>query len=463
MDRWSGIHTFSYTGMRFDPACGVASFDYAVHGATTRYAFTDVVTFPLPDRPLDEQTLAVAWRVLELLFVAIGVSYYKVMAPRSVELSTVRLAPAARRWALQLYRQGLAQHAYRHDLPHILELDLDDEPGQDTATLLDLALGGGPPLVAVGGGKDSIVSIEALKAARLHPTLFAVARTPLLAQVMELAQRPVLMVDRVRDSRVAPILKDGGYPGHVPVTALNSLIGVVTSVLHGLGPLVLSNERSASAANLIWHGHEVNHQWAKGIAAETLLREAIRAHAGIAGASFSLLNGMSELHIASVFSRITAYDSKVTSCNNAFRLVARRSARWCNHCAKCRFVFLALAPFTARTRLVDIFGQDLLTDPELLADPRHLHGYRELLGLAGHKPFDCVGELTESRVALRLLTQNPSWADTPVIRTLRAELHDWPSDQEVTAVFTARPSRFAPARYAHALAELQRPDLSVPI
>lgn len=463
MGRWSNIRAFRYSGLRFDPASGVATFDYAVDGATERHEFTDVLTFPLPPEPLSADTVATAWRVLELLFVAAGVSYYKVMAPPVVELPTVRLAPAARRWAVELYRHGLAQHAYRHDLPHLLELDLIDQPGADAVALVDPDFDDRPPLVAVGGGKDSIVSIEVLRSASLDPTLFAISRTPLLAQVMELAELPMLTVSRVLDSRVAPILRDGGYKGHAPVTALNSLIGVVTSVLHGLGPLVLSNERSASASNLVWHGHEVNHQWAKGVDAEDLLREAIRSHAGLPGASFSLLNGMSELHIAQLFSRITAYDSKMTSCNNAFRLFAQRTERWCHRCDKCRFVFLALAPFMARDRLVGIVGRDLLADPELMADPAHLEGFRELLGLAGHKPFECVGEITESRVALRLLAENPMWSTTPVVQALRAELLDWPSDQDVADVFAAHPPRFAPPKYDVALSDMQRAAVSMPV
>ena len=56
----------------------------------------------------------------------------------------------------------------------------------------------------------------------------------------------------------------GALNGHIPVTAINSLIAIATAVLHGLGPVVMSNERSASDPNLIWNGHEINHQWSKG-------------------------------------------------------------------------------------------------------------------------------------------------------------------------------------------------------
>ena len=73
------------------------------------------------------------------------------------------------------------------------------------------------------------------------------------------------------------------------MTAINSFIAVATSVLHGLGPVVMSNERSASDPNLIWIGHEINHQWSKSIEAEGLLRAAIAGQAGLADSYFSLL------------------------------------------------------------------------------------------------------------------------------------------------------------------------------
>ena len=71
-----------------------------------------------------------------------------------------------------------------------------------------------------------------------------------------------------------------------------------------------------------------------------------------------------------------------------------------------------------RARLISIFGHDLLDDP------RHLEGYRELLGLTGHKPWECVGEFSESRVALRLLAEEPSWTGARLLRALCAQLAD---------------------------------------
>ena len=451
--RWDDIHTFHYTGMSFDLASGVASFDYLARGATSEYPFTEVVTFPLPERQLDAQTLVALERVLELLYVAVGTIYYKSMAPESVVLDTVRLAPAAQCWALRLFRSGLAEFACRWQLPHVLDLKLAGQSGDTTAFGYDVVTAERPPLVALGGGKDSIVSLEALKAAGLRPVVYTVVRqpTPLLSEMMALTGVPSLTIRRAVDRRLTDLLSTGGARiGHVPVTAINSLIGVVAAAWHGLGPVVLSNERSASSGNLVWRGREVNHQWSKSLEAEALLRNALRGHASLNNACFSLLRGMSELHIAQLFTATNTYDRKVTSCNYAFRMGGNCVERWCNDCAKCRFVFLALAPFMDRGRLISIFGHDLLDDP------RHIEGYRELLGLTGHKPFECVGEFSESRVALHLLAEEPSWADARVLRALCGEMSRWPTGQEVATVFAADRPRFAPPAYAHALSALAR-------
>jgi UDP-N-acetyl-alpha-D-muramoyl-L-alanyl-L-glutamate epimerase len=384
----------SFPALSFDPATGVASFPYALDGLT----FTETVTFPMPQ---GEPPPAFG-RVLELLHLVAGVSYFKVGAPPEIVTATPLSASAV---ALldAVYTKGMSEYAYRNNLPHVLSLGVS----APSATPLAATPVTGRPLSAVGGGKDSIVTLEALRAAGMDPVPFAVNPNWVIDSVFEASGLTPLAARRRIDPQLFDLNAAGALNGHIPVTAINSLIAVATAVLHGLGPVVMSNERSASDPNLVWQGHEINHQWSKGVEAEGLLREALAAHAGLADAYFSLLRPLSELHIARLFAPITAYDHVVTSCNAAFKL-RDPSARWCGHCPKCRFVFLALAPFMPRARLVDIFGTDLL------ADPSQVPGYLELLGLDGHKPFECVGEIEESLVALSMLRDS----DTPVVAEL---------------------------------------------
>jgi hypothetical protein len=434
---WTAIGALRFSGRAFDASTGVARFSYSL---SDELRFVETVTFPMPDRPVPAVS-PVFGRVLDLLYVAISTSYYKIAAPRKVVLDPLRLAEKSLPWVTALYHDGLGEFAYQNDLSHVLDVDII--PGPFAAGVETLDVADRPPLVPVGGGKDSIVSIEALR--DRSPVLFAVNPNAIITNVMEVSGLPVLAARRSLDPQLRALNANGAYNGHIPVTAINSLVAVGTSVLHGLGPVVMSNESSASVPNLNWRGRDINHQWSKGLPAEALLREALGAHAGLPEAYFSLLRGLSELHIASLFAKITAYDAVVTSCNAAFKL-SDASARWCGHCPKCRFVFLALAPFTGRARLVEIFGADLF------ADHTQLPGYRELMGLAAHKPFECVGEIEESLVALKLLASHPDWSSAPVVRQLVAEVPALPSDDDVARVFRGDAPTVAPPSYLAALA-----------
>jgi hypothetical protein len=370
--------------------------------------------------------------------VVAGVSYYKVGAPRRIVAPTAVPAEAAALFTA-VYTHGLGEYAYRNDLPYVLDLTVETPGVAPAAEPIDNA--DGRPLSAVGGGKDSIVTLEILRAAGFDPVPFSVNPNPVIVNVNAASGLPALAARRRLDPRLFELNQAGALNGHIPVTAINSLIAIATAVLHGLGPVVMSNERSASDPNLIWNGHEINHQWSKGVAAEGLLRAAVTAHAGLTEPYFSFLRPLSELHIARLFAHYTAYDDVVTSCNQAFKL-HDPTVRWCGHCDKCRFVFLAMAPFMDRDRLRNIFGTDLF------ADPAQIPGYLELLGIDGHKPFECVGEVEESVVALSMLDD-----DAPVLTALRAAV---PPSAWATAsrddVFTPGGPAFLPPAYAKALA-----------
>ena len=302
------------------------------------------------------------------------------------------------------------------------------------------------PLSAVGGGKDSIVTLEILRAAGFDPVPFSVNPNPVIVNVNAASGLPALAARRTLDPKLFELNKAGALNGHIPVTAINSLIAIATAALHGLGPVVMSNERSASDPNLIWNGHEVNHQWSKGVEAEGLLRAAVTSQTGLTEPYFSFLRSLSELHIAQLYARHDTYDDVVTSCNKAFKL-HDPTARWCGDCPKCRFVFLAMAPAMSRDRITRIFGTDLLADPAQLA------GFEELLGIDAHKPFECVGEVEESVVALKMLAADPQWADAPVVTRLAAKV---PADAWASAsageVLTPGGPNYLPPAYAKALA-----------
>jgi hypothetical protein len=156
------------------------------------------------------------------------------------------------------------------------------------------------------------------------------------------------------------------------------------------------------------------------------------------------LRPLSEIEIARRFSRYPTYFGVFRSCNTAFRQAREaRGRHWCCDCPKCRFVFLALSPFVAKPDLINIFGRNLLDD-ETQSD-----GFAELCGLRANKPFECVGETSESACVMSYLADHPDWRDDRVVRRLNQEfpsLRDGGS-AEFRTLFEIRHPHRVPAAY----------------
>lgn len=371
-------------------------------GATV-HEFTEVVELPAALDHVPAQTLA---PVLRLLSLAASLSYFKAFAPAALSVPG-GLTARERTFLDSLVRNGLGEFAYVNDLPEVFATEIDapvlpDEPAAREPREA------GRVLVAVGGGKDSIVSIEALRAAGYDVGLFSVNSYAPIENTATVAGIPLTSARRRLDPQLFALNAAGAPNGHVPVTAVNSLIAVLTAMALGHDTVVFSNEASSSYGNVHWHGRTINHQWSKSAEFERLLSESLPAGAP---QYLSLLRPLTELRIARRFAQHTAYHSVFTSCNRAFKLAEADRTTWCGDCPKCRFVFLTLAPFLSRDALLSIFaGRDLF------ADPSQTTGFLELLGADGLlKPFECVGEPDECRVALSMLREREDWQDHPFL------------------------------------------------
>jgi hypothetical protein len=271
-------------------------------------------------------------------------------------------------------------------------------------------------LVPVGGGKDSVVALEIVRRAGVELALFSVGDRGPIARTVAVAGLPHLLARRTLDPELLRLNREGAINGHVPVTAIVACIALLTATLNGFDAVALANERSASSPNLRWRGVDVNHQFSKGLRAERLLRAAA-AEAGAGVDVFSLLRPASELAITRAFARMTDYHAAFTSYNAVFRIDPdSRASAWCCDCPKCRFVFLALAPFSDPAHLREVFGRDLLDDDD------QYDGFAMLAAAGGHKPLECVGEEAESLAAMRLLADDERWRRHRVVARLADEV-----------------------------------------
>jgi hypothetical protein len=352
--------------------------------------------------------------VAELWFLVAGLSYYKAGAARRVDVGRTPLGPAGERLLAAALHEGLGEFAFRNDLP------LDDVviSGGTEVVASPVALDPERVLVPFGGGIDSVVTTSML-AGHLDQTLFIVSPSSgRFAPLEATAAVTGLEVVRATRSLDPQLLSDEPFfHGHVPVTAMVTLLAAVAAVASGRGGVVMSNEHSASAANLRWGDLEVNHQWSKSLAAETLIADALseRLDGQLTVASF--LRDRSEIWVAQTFSELPQYHHVFRSCNRAFAQAReRRLDTWCGECDKCLFINLMLAPFLSRAALGAIFHHEPLSDERLSDQLRVLVG----VGVA-FKPFECVGDPDESAAALERVSQLDEWHDESRLAALAGE------------------------------------------
>jgi hypothetical protein len=389
------------------------------------YAFDDgpelVETITVPGAPFDlaGARAQAAERALRLLHLIAGVSYYKAAVPERILVDGYAIDADTAALLELIYLNGLGEFAYRNGLDLHARLRFPHAGQTETAPALGLRE---HALVAIGGGKDSLVSIEALRTLGIEQTVTWIGGSQLIQACAARTGLPTLNIGRQLAPELFDYNRQGAWNGHIPVTVVNSAIMVFAAVLLGVDQVVFSNERSASYGSIIIADDgtvtgEVNHQWSKGWACEQAFGDHVQRHVAADLRYYSLLRPLSELAVARQFAKSDRYDAHFSSCNRNFHLLGERPTnRWCGVCPKCHFVFLALAPFMPKPRLVAIFGRNLLDDPAQTG------GFDALLEYQDHKPFECVGEGRESRAAMNALTTRPEWREDALVERFAQDI-----------------------------------------
>jgi hypothetical protein len=428
---------FVFDNYRYDPAGNSLSLRYRFAGGP---GFEEKLSFDFVPRALSEDEERVLDRMFRLIFLFAGVSYYKAFIPERLVCTAFPVDPETAEFVTRFYRKGLGEFAWRNRV----SLDLRFDPDRIAAPAplrLDL-----PRLtcVPVGGGKDSVVTLECLKRAGEPVVLFSLGEAAPIADCIAVSGLPSFRVYRRLDPALFALNRAGALNGHVPITGILSAIALAAAVLFGFDAVAMSNEHSASAPNLVSNGVAVNHQFSKSLEFERDLSEYVARHISPNIRYFSLLRPLSEIEIARRFAGRPEYFTSFLSCNTAFRQSpAERGRQWCGACPKCRFVFLALAPFAGKPELTRIFRRNLLDDDDQTS------GFAALCGLSEHKPFECVGETSESAATMAYLGREPAWRDAVVVRRLHQA---YPvlrrsTPEDFAALLASRHPHRVPARY----------------
>ncbi len=404
------VRAFRFTGWSADWEAGAVDLRYSLDD---EHHFTESYRFPPPAEALDEARRGALDRAARLLHLVAGVSYYKAAVPPHMEIDGPLPSPETARFLGRLYTQGLGEFAWHNRLPEIGR-GIAFPSAQAPVPIPAPAGLAARSLVPIGGGKDSVVSLAALRRAGEDLVAFSVGQKPSADAAARIEGVRMVHVERFISPELFALNAAGAYNGHVPITAIVSCLAVIGALLEGCDAVVMSNERSASSGNFAWaaFGETINHQYSKGWEAERGLADAVRREVAPDLAYFSLLRPYSELAISRAFAGLPEHHATFMSCNTGFRIHEPSVPGWCLDCPKCRFVFLALAPFMERADLVAAMGGDLLDDRA------QIEGYRAILGIDAEKPFECVGETDEARAALRALAARPAWATAAVVAAL---------------------------------------------
>ena len=408
--------TFTFTSYDFDAKTGLSVFRYKLDDTI----FEESYVFPVDN--LAQYSQDDLDRALFNLHLVAGISYWKSTCAGNIEIKSGELTRSQAHFWNLIYTKGLGEFYYKNKIdfrdkvhfPYNRTLDDPDIHGSNNVA--------GTVMVPIGGGKDSIVTAELMKAQGFTPTLFAVQDAESIRVTSEKIGGRRIVVTR----SISPTIVEWGktkdvFNGHIPISAVWAFVAVVASVLHGQRDVVFSWESSASEGSLEYLGVEINHQWSKSIEFERALQTYIDEYVTKNVRVFSIVRPLSEFHIVKLFTKLPQYFPIFSSCNRNFTQSAIKSSSatmWCGDCPKCAFMFAMLSAWLNHDDVVKIIGHDMFDDETQLTL------FRELLGIEGDKPFECVGEAREVVVAFELAYRRGDANETVAMQMYTGEVRD---------------------------------------
>ena len=368
--------------------------------------------------------------LLEPLIFHLGLSkmfsYWKTTCSPLIEIRARHLSPDQTAFWHKLFIKGMGEYFYKNQIdfssPDFLVIQNAGRPGKSRAIMPPRAksrgarehdLSASRVLIPIGGGKDSIVTLELLKP-HFAITPFIINPVPIMLDVSRTAGFPHPVTVR---SEIDPYLlnlnRQSYLNGHVPVTAAHIFTSLLAAALNNCRFIAFSNERSSDEGNVSYLGHTINHQYSKTLEFETDISKYLIKNLKFKIKNFSFLRPLYELQITKLFSRYPQYFQVFSSCNTNFKLDPRQhpqSGLWCKTCPKCVSTALLLTPFIGKDKVIEIMSA---YPPDL---PQNLEILIELLGQKPVKPFECVLTRAEAQAAYtdqgldKLLS---SWLENP--------------------------------------------------
>ena len=322
-------------------------------------------------------------------------SYWKSTCSPKIIIKCGFLNEEQIKWWKKLYFYGLSELLYTNNIQTNIEdfvtIECTNKINKLNYEKLEYESTG--YIVPIGGGKDSIVTLETLKLNRINDYCLIVNPKPVTLKCAYIAgfkNQNIIEIYRTIDKNLINLNEKGFINGHTPFSAFIAFISYFIAFMLSKKYIALSNENSANESNVV--GEKINHQYSKSFEFECDFISYADKYLKMNVKYFSFLRPLNELQIAKIFSKHEKYHNVFRSCNVGSK---EKKWEWCCNCAKCLFAYIILSPYLYKDKLINIFGKDLFEKKELLDT------FIDLTGNGYKKPFDCVGTFEEVNFALR--------------------------------------------------------------
>lgn len=385
---------FTLKDYGYEPESQTAWFSYENNG----FEFIEKFQFARVTEGYDQ---AVLDRALFLAFVLVGTSYYKTFPSHAVSLEKGALDDWQVQFFNTVYQEGMSQFASENELTrnHLAHFQAAGTPELAVAYIATDSL----PLILQSGGKDSLLLAQTLTGQKVDFSAFHIANSDTHPAVIDTLPGDLHTVRRQIDAQtLRQAAAAGGADGHVPVSYIVFAVALIQAVLSGKSTVLAAIGHEGEEPYDFIGDLPVTHQWSKTWSAEQAVAEYIGRYISPDLRFGSPLRRYSELKIAELFVQKcwADYSRSFSSCNvgNYKQGQDNTTLGWCGNCPKCANSFLLFAPFVEPSELAAVFNGENLFKKDSLTQT-----FKGLLDIDGAvKPFECVGETDELRLAYQM-------------------------------------------------------------
>ena len=309
MEKWHNKRTMAvFTIYKPEIKGNEAIFRYSY----ADFTFTEVQKFPFAPE---------LSKALYALAIASSVSYYKFHLAKDIHIEWHLDTTEIIFWEW-LFKNGFSELVYQNRLDWNILDQIHIHCATDTISTFNIFDLEEKAIVGIGGGKDSSVAVTLLQRMNIEVAGFATEsrHIPLIRENVHALAIPFSPITRTLDPQLHTLRTDV-FLGHIPISLVYALTGVVIAMHEKSSYVFVANETSADEANTEWQGRLVNHQWSKTSTFENTLQEFVRATIHPSLTYASILRPFGGLRIGKMFTEMCSNTfSAFSSCNRNFTI-----------------------------------------------------------------------------------------------------------------------------------------------